>query len=142
MTLIQLSFYTISDVFDPSCLESRLQSLGIWQSLASGERQVIIDSYLVLCRCKEDIAMLEEDAQNVVIYYENRKKVLHEEIQKQSSNAQLSYRKGATALLYNALAKTSRLLSQSIHTAEVIRKRLSQLPSSSLDSESFRDMSI
>ena len=80
--------FTISDVFDPSILESKLQSLGIWCSSASGERREIIDSYLILCRCKEEIAMLQEDAKNVVSYYENRRKVLHEEIRRQSSNAQ------------------------------------------------------
>ena len=125
--------FTISEVFDPSILENKLQSLGIWCSLASGERREIIDSYLILCRCQEEIAMLQEDAKNIVAYYENGKKVLHEEIQGQSSNVQSSYSKGATALQYNALTETSRLLHQSIHTAELIRNRLSQLPSS-LDS--------
>ena len=71
------------DVFHPSVLEARLQTSGTWCSLAGGEKREIIDSYLVLCRCKEELSMLQEDVDNVVVYYES-KKVLQEEIQRQA----------------------------------------------------------
>lgn len=112
------------DIFDPSIVESKLQSLGTWCSLAAGEKRKIIDSYLVLCRCKEEIAMLQEDVSNVVAYYTTRRSVIQEQIQWHSCQESL-YSKGATSLLQSALNETSRLLSQSIHAADLIQKKTS-----------------
>lgn len=75
----------LPDVLNPTVIESRLQSKGTWCSLASGEKREIIDSYLLLCRCKEEIAMLQEDIKNAVSYYTQRKSFIKEEIQTRSA---------------------------------------------------------
>ena len=65
----------LPDVLNPSVVEAKLQSSGTWCSLAAGEKREIIDSYLVLCRCREEIAMLQEDANNVIAYYIQEERV-------------------------------------------------------------------
>ena len=114
----------LPDVFNPAVVEARLQSSGTWCSLAAGEKREIIDSYLVLCRCREEIAMLQEDANNVLAYYTRRKSVIQEEIQRHSCQESL-YNMGATSLLHSALIETSRLLSESIHAADLVQKNIS-----------------
>ena len=47
--------------------------MGIWRSTASGERCEVIDSYLLWCRSKEEIIMLEGDARNMVEYHKHQK---------------------------------------------------------------------
>lgn len=44
----------------------------------------MIGSYLMLCRSKEEISMLKEDADNCVTYYKNKKCVILQEISKRS----------------------------------------------------------
>ena len=115
----------LSDILNPSILETRLQELGMWSSIASGKKREIIDAYLDYCRSKEEIFMIQDDAKNVVTYYyQNKKKVLLEEIQRQSLNSQSTYGRGATALLFNKLAETSRLLHQSIETEEIVNRKV------------------
>ena len=114
----------LPDVFNPSVVEAKLQSSGTWCSLAAGEKREIIDSYLALCRCREEIAMLQEDANNVIAYYTRRKSVILEEIQRHSCQESL-YNMGATSLLHSALIETSRLLSGSIHAADLVQKNIS-----------------
>ena len=109
---------------------------GTWCSLAAGEKREIIDTYLVLCRSKEEILLLKEDADNIIAYYESRKKVLQEEIKRQSCQESLCNR-GATALLYSALSETSRLLHESIRTADLIKSALHGSHLSSLDCDSM-----
>ena len=114
----------LPDVFNPSVVEAKLQSSGIWCSLAAGDKREIIDSYLVLLRCREEIEMLQEDADNVIAYYTRRKSLIQEEIQRHSSQESL-YNMGATSLLHSALIETSRLLSESIHAAVLVQKNIS-----------------
>ena len=119
----------MSDIFNPSVLEDQLKQLGTWCSVASGEKREIIDSYLILCRSKEEISMLKENADNCVAYYKNRKDVILEEISKRSLKTSLF-----VALLHTLLAENSLLLNESVHAVEVIRNTLSESHSVSISS--------
>ena len=102
---------SMSDIFNTSILEDQLKQLGTWCSVASGEKREIIDSYLMLCRSKEEISMLKEDADNCVAYYKNRNGVILEEVRKRSLKTSL-FDKGAVALLHTLLTKNSLLLNE------------------------------
>lgn len=94
----------LSDALDPSAIEHRLQTLGIWfQTVASGEKREVMDAYLMLCRSNEDLSMLKEEAQNTVTYYEERKYSLLKAIEHLSSNID-TYSRGITAILHQMLA--------------------------------------
>ena len=123
---------SVSEAFDPSVLETRLQTLGVWCSLASGEKREIIDSYLLLCRCKEEISLLQEDADNVIAYYENKKEVLEKEVHSRSSQRSL-YNRGVTALLQTALSETARRLNESIRVRDLIKDSVHETHSSCRD---------
>ena len=124
---------SMSDVFNPSVLEDHLKQLGTWCSVASGEKREIIDSYLMLCRSKEEISMLKEDADNCVSYYKNKKCVILEEISKRSLGTSL-FDRGAVALLHTLLAENSLILNDSVHAVEVMSNSLSQSHSVSISS--------
>ena len=81
--------------------------------------------------------MLQEDANNIIAYYTRRKKVIQEEIKSHSCQQSL-YNMGATSLLHSALIETSRLLRESIHTADLVQKNISGL---SLDCASMQSSS-
>ena len=59
--------------------------------------------------------MLEEDARNIILYYEKKKQVITTELQCLTASDALT--RGATALLSNLLHETSQLLTKSIKTA-------------------------
>ena len=59
--------------------------------------------------------MLEEDARNIILYYEKKKQVITTELQRLTASD--SFTRGATALLSNLLHETSQLLTKSIKTA-------------------------
>ena len=113
---------SVSEAFD----ETRLQTLGVW---CSGEKREIINSYLLLCRCKEEI---QEDADNVIAYYENKKEVLEKEVHSRSSQRSL-YNRGVTALLQTALSETARRLNESIRVRDLIKDSVHETHSSCRD---------
>lgn len=106
---------TLSEALDSSSVGARLQRLGSWGTIACGKRREIIDTYFSLCRSNEEIAMLEEDARNIILYYEKKKQVITTELQ--CLTASDAFTRGATALLSNLLHETSQLLTKSIKTA-------------------------
>ena len=103
----------LPEALDPSNIGERLQKFGVWCTvLASGRRREIIDAYLALCRSKEDIRMLTEEAENVVAYYEEKRKIIMKEMEHISVNTDL-FSRGAVAMLHLLLAKNTKLLEQS-----------------------------
>lgn len=57
---------SVAEALDPPTIEGRLQSLGTWQGVVNGERREVMDAYLTVCRCREELVMLKEEAQNTV----------------------------------------------------------------------------
>ena len=129
------------NVFDPSFLEDQLSQSGSWCSVASGEKREIIDAYLMLCRSKEEISMLKEEAENCVAYYRNRKSIILEEINQRSLQTSL-FDRGGVALLHTLLAENSILLEESVHSAEVMRNSCSVSISSCSETSSSEDEEI
>ena len=66
---------------DSSKVGETLQNYGVSCTIASGRRREIIDAYLALTRSKEDISMLIQEAENIVTYYQKRRKVIVKEIE-------------------------------------------------------------
>lgn len=94
---------------DPLSVGAKLKSLSGWAN--SGDQQEAIQAYLILCRSREEISMLREDALNMVNYYERVKKVVCDKLASLSAGTDL-YSRGSTSLLHSLLAKISNLLEQ------------------------------
>ena len=73
---------SLQDALDPHLVGSRLQQMGIFCStIASGQKREVIDCYLSLCRSKEEIVMLKQEAEYLVLYYKKMQQTLELEIQ-------------------------------------------------------------
>ena len=108
---------TLSEALDPSLVESRLCEVGSFcASVAYGKKREIIDSYLSLCRSKEEIYMLKQEAQNVVSYYRQRKEILLKELESRSSDSNL-FNRGSAVLLHS---KTDVLFEKSNQILQVM----------------------
>ena len=64
---------TIEEVLDPVKLEDRLRALGVWCLGTVPEKREVMDSYLILCRSKEEQAMLNDELQTLSSFYEVKK---------------------------------------------------------------------
>ena len=65
------------EALDPTALEWRLQALGVWcQGTVNPEKREIMDSYLMLCRSKEELCVLNEEVQNIITFYETKRSSL------------------------------------------------------------------
>ena len=112
----------LPEALDPSNIGERLRKFGVWCTVfvASGRRREIMDAYLALCRSKEDIRMLKEEAENVVAYYEEKRKIITKEMEYLSVNTD-PFSRGAVAMLHLLLAKNAKLLEQSYQTLSVMK---------------------
>lgn len=106
---------SFDEALDPKTLECRLQSLGVWCQGTVPEKREIMDSYLLLCRSKEELSMLREDLQNVVCFYEDRKASLLKAIDNTNSTDSV-YHRGASSLLHKLLQDTLSLLQQATNS--------------------------
>ena len=61
-------------------------------------------AYLALTHSKEDISMLKQEAENIVTYYAERRKVIVKEIEHMSVNMD-SFSWGAIAMLHFAISE-------------------------------------
>lgn len=132
----------MSDVMNPSHLESQLQSLGTWCSLAVGEKRELVDSHLTLCRSNEELSMLKEDVHNCITYYRHREEVISQQIKRYSLQAS-PFNRGATAQLHNALMENFTRLTEFVSAKETMNSLDSHilLDSSYSDSSSEHEMS-
>ena len=55
----QLSLVEVLNIQE---VEARLQKYSVTCTLATGEKRVVIDAYLALCRSEEELAMLSQEA--------------------------------------------------------------------------------
>ncbi len=111
---------TLSEALDPSSVGAKLKSLTGWaNSVIGGDQQEAVQAYLILCRSKEEISMLQEDALNVVNYYERVKKVVCSKLASLSAVSDL-YSRGSISLLHLLLANISNLLEQGRLTLRTI----------------------
>ena len=102
----------LSEALDPSALGARLASLGIWTATtASGKRHDAIQAYLALSRSKEEILMLNDEANNVFHFYDSKKKVIERELQDRFLKFDPLSR-GENALLHQLLDETNHQLEQ------------------------------
>lgn len=111
---------TISVALDSSVIEEKLRAFGSWNTaVATGEKRLIIDSYLRLCRSREELSMLKEEVANLVACYEEKKKSIAERVD-QLSNSNDPYEKGAVAMLNCLLTHNDVLLKESYTVKELL----------------------
>ena len=113
---------TLSEALDPASIGIRLHQLGSWGAVATGRRREIIDAYLTLCRSNE---MLEQDARNCVVFYEQKKQIMACELEHRSKHSDL-FSRGATALLSDLMHHVSQRLHQSRNGVTMIHSRIHQ----------------
>lgn len=114
---------SFDEALNPSTMAIKLENFGMWcHSVASGKKREIIDAYLMLCRSKEDMCMLKEEAENIVLYYEHRKKCIVLTLQELQSTTADCFSRGATVLLYRLLHVANTLLEQASETVRIISK--------------------
>ncbi len=64
---------TMAEVLSTGILEGRLNGLGTsCSTVASGSMREIIDAFLIMQRSQEELVMLQQESQNVVLYYQQR----------------------------------------------------------------------
>ena len=73
------------------------------------EKKEIMDSYWMLCRSKEELCMLHEEVQNIITFYETKRKKILDGMKSAADN---HYNRGITSLLHVLLEDTSTLLQQ------------------------------
>ena len=128
---------TMEDALNPDVIGSRLQTLGTITEIATGEKRELIDSYLVLCRSREEIKLLREEAQNVVSYYKTKKVAVQEEITNLSADLSSTVDKGAVALHYRLLNKVNTLLVQGMEVLKVMDAHGNEMVESTLDDDNI-----
>lgn len=131
------------EALDPTSIECRLQALGVWcQGTVNPEKRDIMDSYLMLCRSKEDLCMLKEEAQNILTFYETRRNSLLKVLEEVKSAADNYYSRGITSLLHAMLGNTKVLLHQAQKAiADMCEENEDELYSSDSDLEDYSDVS-
>lgn len=102
---------TMEEALDPEQVRTRLQAMGTCTAIATGEKREVIDSYLLLCRSREEIQLLKHEVHNLVSYYENAKKVLEDETRRRSTDT-ASFNRGAVSLCHRLLNRVNLLLAQ------------------------------
>ena len=131
---------TFSDALDPVVIATRLENVGITTSGILGKRRELIDSYLLLCRSKEELALLEEDINCSVMYYRERQSTITREIE--SAEGLDLYIQGKRALLHNLLEENRLLLQKSEHVQFVMKQGSTEAPEATCvfsDSETDSD---
>ena len=96
-----------------------------------------IDAYLTLCRSKEEVYMLKEEAQNVFTFYEQKEETVNEKIEALSVHTD-DFSRGAMALLHIFKIKVKLLKDKACHTLRVMQSH-SELPAAEEDSDDFSD---
>lgn len=100
---------SLSEALDPVAIGARLRT--DTTCTLSGDKQEAIQVYLTLCRSKEEVGMLRDDALNVVHYYEQANEVVCEKLALLATKMDPISR-GCTALLHTLLARINNLLKQ------------------------------
>ena len=101
---------TIEEVLDPVKLEERLRALGVWCLGTMPEKREVMDSYLMLCRSKEEQAMLKDELQTLSSFYEVKKDHLLKVCTEMKSLTDNIYNRGVLSLLYRLLQEVTNLL--------------------------------
>ena len=118
---------TLSEALDPSSVETRLGEFGSgyktiatgYKMMSTGRKRQILDAYLEVCRSIEEISMLKEEAKNLVVYYEERKKLLEVKIASLSDRID-SFSRGAVSLLNRLLSNNEMLLKQGYEVKDLL----------------------
>lgn len=102
---------TFDEALDPSTIEGKLQKQGALHvhSIATGTNRQIVDAYLLLCRSKEEISMLQDEAKCLVNFYQSKQVLIRSTLDAtQSSGIHGSYMfsQGNRALLQQLLLHT------------------------------------
>ena len=127
----QLSLVEVLNIQE---VEARLQKYSVTCTLATGEKCVVIDAYLALCRSEEELAMLSQEAKNIATYYKKNKVSIAGALKRLSLNL-CSFSRGAKSLLYLLLQNTSILLEQGLEVVKLFHREHTPVLLEAEDSE-------
>lgn len=113
--LQEFNMCTLGDVslemaMDPSYLAQRYSK---FEPIRDNSHQEVIEAYLMICRSKEEMTMLESEADNAVQFYSHKKQAILKEIEHRSLDSENSaFNVGARCLLHQLLVEVNTLLTQ------------------------------
>ena len=122
ITKVTVYYYQMHYI-DSKAIAERLEQVGItsYHRLSCGRKREAIDAYLLLLRSKEELLMLEEDAQNCLDYYKERQEVINAEI---ASTLEVNaYAVGKKSMLNNLLRENYRLLARMEHVLSLMKMK-------------------
>ena len=96
-----------------------------------------MDAYLGLCRSREEISMLKEEASHISAYYESRKASISTVLASIDEGDLFS--RGARAMLHQLLCYNERLLKQADDTKQLLNRGVEIVLSDSDDCSSDSD---
>ena len=130
---VSSSSITLDEALDPVTISSKLESFGAFH-IATGNKRDIIDAYLLFCRSKEELVMLEAECNNIVSFYEDQLIAIQKYIEVNDTNL------GMTSLLHKLKEKISALLEQGHNVRrQMAEERISSVMES--DDSDFDDES-
>ena len=102
---------SLSQALDPIFVRTLLTSLSDVATAVTAEKLEAIQAYLMVSRSREEVAMLREDAKNVVSYYNRKKHAIQLAISSLEANSD-PYSRGSITLLHFLLKNVDHLLDQ------------------------------
>ncbi len=116
---------SLSEALDPLSIRVRVESFNALATTGDRNKEEAIQSYLILCRSKEEINFLKDDALNVIRYYERKKQVVYDKIAHLSTRID-SFSRGSIALLHLLLMDVDNLLKQGQSTLQTMVSMISE----------------
>ncbi len=103
---------TMAEVLSTGILEGRLNGLGTsCSTVASGSKREIIDAFLIMQRSQEELVMLQQESQNVVLYYQQRQGHINAKLYALSLFDD-KFSRGTIAMLKTLLGNTTNYLKE------------------------------
>ena len=118
-------------VMDPSFLAHSSK-----KCLKDEDHQEAIEAYLMVRRSEEDVIMLENEAQNVVHFYEDKKKAILTAMEQASDGENLALSLGAKCLLHELLLEVDDLLVKAQNVTRVMQSNDVETLNCEMDSDS------
>ena len=112
---------TLVEALDPALVNTKLEAFGVSYTTTTKKKRDIIDAYLTLCRSKEEIVMLKQECNNLISYYESKRKAIMKEIEHRLTGLELSALD--VALLYNLKDKISTLLEKGYEVIQIMNEQ-------------------
>lgn len=131
---------TLPMALDPATIATKVHLSTTTVQVCSDKRRDVIDAYLTICRCEEELAMLQSESHNVVTYYDKKKQIILDELDSLSHKSD-SLTLGKKSLLHRLLTNVEFLLERSQHTVKIISNQTNHVSLEDTGSDIWSDES-